>query len=59
MGHERALVADAIAGYYPADRAVSALVTACRNRGCTDPDIPRQMVSAALGVVLNSKVIAR
>jgi hypothetical protein len=59
MGHARALVADAIAGYYPADRAVSALVAACRNRGCTDPDIPRQMVSAALGVVLNSKVIAR
>jgi hypothetical protein len=54
--HARALVTDVIDGHYPADRAVVALAHAYRNRGGTDPTAPKQLLSAALGAVLNAKV---
>jgi hypothetical protein len=58
IDHAHALVADVIAGYYPADRAVAALIEACRNAGGTDPSIPRQLLSSALGAALNAKAVA-
>jgi hypothetical protein len=56
--HAQHLVADVIDGAYPAERAVTALIAAYRKRGGTDPDAPRQLLSAALGAVLNAKVSA-
>lgn len=56
--HARALVADSIAGHYPADSALAALSAAYRHHGDTTPGRGRTVLSAALAAVLNQKVSA-
>jgi hypothetical protein len=58
LTHANHLVADALDGAYPAERAVAALIRAYRDRGGKDPSVPQQLLSAALGAVLNAKVSA-
>jgi hypothetical protein len=58
LQHAQALVADALAGYYPAEKAVVALVDVYRRAGCFDPGVPRRVLAAALDAVLSAKVPA-
>lgn len=54
--HAHALVADAIAGYIPADRAVVALRDAAKAAGAPDHAVVRDLIAHALGSLLNAKV---
>jgi hypothetical protein len=56
LTHANHLVTEVLDGCYPAERAVAALITAYRKQGGTDPNTPRQILSAALGTVLSRKV---
>jgi hypothetical protein len=56
--HALYLVAGAIAGDYPAEDAVRALVAAHQHHQGSDPDRPRRLLTAALGAVLSAAVSA-
>lgn len=56
--HTRCMVADALAGQYPAARALDALAAAYAAHGGQDPHGARALLSVALGAVLNAKVSA-
>lgn len=56
--HARALVEDVLSGHYPADRALRALNGAYRHHGGQDPAGARNLLSVALGAILNAKVSA-
>jgi len=50
--HGRCLVEDALAGYYPAVKALDALTAAYAHHGGDDPGMSRRIVAVALGAVL-------
>ncbi|MGH3965087.1 MAG: hypothetical protein ACRDRY_17815 [Pseudonocardiaceae bacterium] len=56
--HTLHLIAGALAGDFPAEHAVRALVAAHQHHGGSDPAHPRRLLSVALGAVLNAAVSA-
>lgn len=58
-GHARRLLEDVIAGCYPAEHAVRALLDGYRHHGDAAPADPKTTMKAALAAVLTAKVGAR
>lgn len=56
--HAHCLVADSIAGHYPANRAVQALKDGYAHHGGTTPGAVAQLLSVALGAILDMKQAA-
>lgn len=54
--HAAALIADSLAGFYPAEKVVAALRDTYRRHGVTDLAVVHDLVAHALGAHLNTKV---